>query len=100
MPKVSRRDLIKAFAGAGIVLATSSTLLNVAAAKPEVLAASGKASTNNVQAVSPSSALRSSGSESVVIHVKDGKLIGYKGAREFVFSDDELVSRITAKFGD
>jgi hypothetical protein len=96
--KVTRRAAIKAFAGAGIVLAASPVLLNVAA-KPEVSNTSGITS-NKLRPASPNSVLRGSGSESVVIHLRDGKLVGYKGTREFVFSDDELVARITEKFGE
>jgi hypothetical protein len=97
--KVTRRDAIKAFAGAGIVLAASPALLNVAAAKPEVSNTSGITS-DKLPQVSLNPLPRGSGSESVVIHLRNGKLVGYKGTRQFVFSDAELVARISEKFGE
>ena len=100
--KVTRRDAIKAFAGVGIALAASPVLLNVAAAaKPEVSNTSGVTS-YKLQQTATNSALNGSGSGSgsVVLHLKDGKLVGYKGMQRFVFSDDELVARIYQKFGE
>jgi hypothetical protein len=98
LSKVTRRDAIKAFAGAGIALAASPALLRVAAAKPEVSNTSGKTS-YRVGQTSPNSAPKQ-GTGSVVLHLKDGKLVGYRGTQSFVFSDDELVSRIYQKFGE
>ena len=88
MNKVTRRDAIKVFAGAGIALAASPVLLNVAASRPEVAKKESP----------PNSTLQSSGSGSVVIHLKDGKLVGYRGMQQLVLDDDELVARITQKF--
>ena len=95
MAKFSRRDAIKAFASAGFFLVATPQILRLS--KPEVTTPSETVS-KKAQQASPDSVLRSSGKESMVIHVKDGKLIGYRGTSEFVFSDDELLARISAKF--
>jgi len=98
LSKVTRRDLIKAFAGAGVALAASPVLLNVAAARPEVSSTNGIASYNLQQQISSSSAPKGSGSGSVVLHLKDGKLVGYRGMQRFEVSDTDLIARISQKF--
>ena len=98
MSRVTRRDAIKAFTGAGITLAASSALLIASAAEREGSSTSDMTSYRLQPHTSPNSV--PSGTESVVLHLKDGKLVGYKGMQSFVFSDDELVSRIYQKFGE
>ena len=104
MDKVSRRTAIKAFTGVGVALAASPLLLRVAgaAAKPQSFNTSGITSTTKPRNFSSASAtLQNSGaSESVVLHIKDGRITGYRGLREFVISDDDLISRISARMSD
>jgi hypothetical protein len=104
MDKVSRRTAIKAFTGVGVALAASPLLLGVAgaAAKPGIFNTSGITSSTKLrQGSSTSAALQNAGgSESVVLHIKDGKITGYKGLREFVISDAEIISRISARMSE
>jgi hypothetical protein len=101
MDKVSRRTAIKAFTGVGVALAASPLLLSVAgaAAKPQIFNTSGITSATKLGS-STSASQKGGGSESVVLHIKNGKITGYRGLREFVISDDELISRISARMSE
>lgn len=84
MEKLSRRDALKAFAAAGAFLF----------AKPYL---PGTSSLNQAPSNPPETYPIEK--DPLVVVLKDGKLLGFRGLQEFVVSDDELVARLSSRFG-
>jgi hypothetical protein len=106
---LNRRDAVRAIAGAGIALAAVPQIISGVApgllspkepASPVQQASGGQlqdASSRTVPRPSASSSPSSSG-DSMVIHVKNGMLIAYKGMNRYAVTDTELLARISATF--
>ena len=82
MPKLTRRQTIKALAGAGIVLTSASVLGGIPiSAQP-----------------SRNENLASQGSEPLVLIVKGNQITGYKGINERLINDSSLAATLAARF--
>ena len=82
MPKLTRRQTIKALAGAGFVLTSASVLggIPISAQPSRIENASSQSS------------------EPLVLIVKGNQIMGYKGLNEQLISDSGLAATLAARF--
>ena len=94
--RITRRDLIKTLTAAGAALAAAPLLAGVTPAAALIQAPAS--AVENVSATQARTQLAGGANEPLVLIVRDGEILAYKGTDEFRVTDSALSSHLHSTF--